>query len=92
MGRSYLIHLAMIKLILIFLNQLDKCHEVVRLEIEIEILALDIIANSTSQIFTISIFLLFQIKSVKTGTIYWSALCALSYFYMVSTTVNCVYD
>lgn len=25
------------------------------------------------------------IKAVKTGTVYWSALCALAYFYMVSS-------
>ena len=27
------------------------------------------------------------IKSVKTGAIYWSTLCALAYFYMVRVTI-----
>ena len=29
------------------------------------------------------------IKSVKTGSIYWAAICALAYFYMVSQN-SCV--
>ena len=27
------------------------------------------------------------IKSVKTGSIYWAAICALAYFYMVSQNI-----
>ncbi len=29
--------------------------------------------------------LVLQIKAVKTGTVFWSSLAALAYFYMVST-------
>lgn len=40
--------------------------------------------NEAIAIFALLLTFFLWVKSVKTGSLYWSALCALAYFYMVS--------
>ena len=44
--------------------------------------------NEGIAIFCMLLTYYFWIKSVKTGMIYWAAMCALAYFYMVSAYLN----
>ena len=46
--------------------------------------------NEGIAIFCMLLTYLLWVKSVKTGSVFWSTLCALAYFYMVSRASDCV--
>ena len=44
--------------------------------------------NEGIAIFCMLLTYLMWVKSVKTGSLFWSTLCALAYFYMVSASLK----